>query len=221
LSGRGLCDELITRPEESYRLCCVFVCDLETSRMGAPYIYDINHLRVNQSSDTGRKIKNSVISQHKVLRQYKKQILLPANVLRYTSFPSSPASSISSSSSSSFFSLARRSIFGSRPTRRRGFETIKFLRSFRVKHMPNLQNGNPGYLSFFRHIILCLPLVVLPAARLPPTQFCSLYTIQLQISHLCLRQKPTKKLRYLKNGNINKQERQFFQAIKTGNVCIT
>jgi len=38
LSGRGLCDELITRPEESYRLCCV-VCDLETSRTGAPYIY--------------------------------------------------------------------------------------------------------------------------------------------------------------------------------------
>ena len=55
LSGRGLCDELITRPEESYRLCCVVVCDLETSRMGAPYmciyiyiyIYDISSLRVN------------------------------------------------------------------------------------------------------------------------------------------------------------------------------
>jgi len=31
LSGRGLCDELITRPEESYRLCCVVVCDLEIS----------------------------------------------------------------------------------------------------------------------------------------------------------------------------------------------
>ena len=31
LSGRGLCDELITRPEESYRLRCVVVCDLETS----------------------------------------------------------------------------------------------------------------------------------------------------------------------------------------------
>jgi hypothetical protein len=28
-SGRGLCDELITRPEESYRLLCVVVCDLE------------------------------------------------------------------------------------------------------------------------------------------------------------------------------------------------
>ena len=31
LSGRGLCDELITRPEESYRLWCVVECDLETS----------------------------------------------------------------------------------------------------------------------------------------------------------------------------------------------
>jgi len=29
LSGRGLCDELITRPEESYRLWYVVVCDLE------------------------------------------------------------------------------------------------------------------------------------------------------------------------------------------------
>ena len=33
LSGRGLCDELITRPGESYRLWCIVVCDLETSRM--------------------------------------------------------------------------------------------------------------------------------------------------------------------------------------------
>ena len=47
LSGRGLCDELITRPEEFCRLCCVVVCDLETSRMGAPYIYDISSLRLN------------------------------------------------------------------------------------------------------------------------------------------------------------------------------
>jgi hypothetical protein len=29
LSGRGLCNELITRPEKSYRLWCVVVCDLE------------------------------------------------------------------------------------------------------------------------------------------------------------------------------------------------
>ena len=33
LSGRGLCDGLITRPEESYRLWRVVVCDQETSRM--------------------------------------------------------------------------------------------------------------------------------------------------------------------------------------------
>jgi hypothetical protein len=32
-SGRGLCDGLITRPEESYRLWRVVVCDQETSNM--------------------------------------------------------------------------------------------------------------------------------------------------------------------------------------------
>jgi len=32
LSGRGLCGGLITRPEESYRLWRVVVCDLETSK---------------------------------------------------------------------------------------------------------------------------------------------------------------------------------------------
>ena len=37
LSGRGPCDELITRPEESYRLRCVIVCDLETSLMRRPW----------------------------------------------------------------------------------------------------------------------------------------------------------------------------------------
>ena len=56
LSGRGLCDELIIRPEDSYRLCCVVVCDLETSSIGAPYIYiyiyiyDISNLRVKQGT---------------------------------------------------------------------------------------------------------------------------------------------------------------------------
>jgi len=37
LSGRGPCDELITRPEESYRLWPVVVCDLETSIMRRPW----------------------------------------------------------------------------------------------------------------------------------------------------------------------------------------
>ena len=33
LSSRGLRGELITRPEESYRLCSIVGCDIETSRM--------------------------------------------------------------------------------------------------------------------------------------------------------------------------------------------
>jgi hypothetical protein len=37
LSGRGLCDGLITRPEKSYRLWCVFMCDLETWWMRRPW----------------------------------------------------------------------------------------------------------------------------------------------------------------------------------------
>jgi hypothetical protein len=36
LSGRGLRDELITLPEESYRMWCI-VCDLATSRMRRPW----------------------------------------------------------------------------------------------------------------------------------------------------------------------------------------
>ena len=66
LSGRDLCDEVITRPEESYRLWCVVVCDLETSRIGAPYIYiyvyiciyiyDISSLRFNVGFGTNIKV---------------------------------------------------------------------------------------------------------------------------------------------------------------------
>ena len=37
LSGRGLCDGLITRPEGYYQQWCVVVCDLETSRMRRPW----------------------------------------------------------------------------------------------------------------------------------------------------------------------------------------
>jgi hypothetical protein len=37
LSGRGLCSELITRPEESYPLWCVVVCDLEISWIRRPW----------------------------------------------------------------------------------------------------------------------------------------------------------------------------------------
>jgi hypothetical protein len=37
VSGRGLCDELITRSEASFWLWCIVVCNLETSRMRRPW----------------------------------------------------------------------------------------------------------------------------------------------------------------------------------------
>ena len=37
LSGRGLCDELITRPEKPYGMWCVVVCDLETCWRRRPW----------------------------------------------------------------------------------------------------------------------------------------------------------------------------------------
>jgi hypothetical protein len=37
LSGRSLCNKLITYPEESCRLWCVIVCDLETLWMRRPW----------------------------------------------------------------------------------------------------------------------------------------------------------------------------------------
>jgi hypothetical protein len=36
LSGRGQCDDPSTRPEESYRLRCAAVCDLDTSPIAGP-----------------------------------------------------------------------------------------------------------------------------------------------------------------------------------------
>ena len=49
LSGRGLCEELITRPEESYRLWCVVVWSRNIKNMRSIYIYiyDISNLMVN------------------------------------------------------------------------------------------------------------------------------------------------------------------------------
>jgi hypothetical protein len=62
VSGRSLCDELITRPEDSYRLCCVVVCDLETLRMGAPYIYYISRLKVNDLNPYPANVEKMVSS---------------------------------------------------------------------------------------------------------------------------------------------------------------
>ena len=69
LSGRGLCDELITRPEEFYLLWCVVMCDLENlkneetmTRVGSQrhskkkkYIFRTNIFpdRMNKCNKTG------------------------------------------------------------------------------------------------------------------------------------------------------------------------
>ena len=44
LLGRGLCDELITRQEESYRLWRVAVCDHENSNEEAKAEDDLNKI---------------------------------------------------------------------------------------------------------------------------------------------------------------------------------
>jgi len=50
LSGRGLCDELITSPEESYRLWCIVVCDLENLMNEELYPINVTELNIG---DTG------------------------------------------------------------------------------------------------------------------------------------------------------------------------
>ena len=55
LSGRGLCDGPIPRPEEPYRLWCVIVCDLETSSMRWPWLA-LGLLRQQQTAPIGPSI---------------------------------------------------------------------------------------------------------------------------------------------------------------------
>ena len=50
LSGRGLCDQLITCPEESYRLWCVVVCDLENLMNEEPYPNYVIELNIGDTS---------------------------------------------------------------------------------------------------------------------------------------------------------------------------
>ena len=60
LSGRGLRDELITRPEESYRLWCVVVCDLETTKI----LVNEEEVKVDQGAIAPRereREKNTII----------------------------------------------------------------------------------------------------------------------------------------------------------------
>ena len=53
LSGRGLCDGLITRPEESYRLWCVAVCGIETWSMRSQTSFNCDWTYINRRYITG------------------------------------------------------------------------------------------------------------------------------------------------------------------------
>ena len=65
-AGERPAAELITRPEESYRLWCVVVCDLETWRIGAPYIYiyDISSLRVKLHATAALCVREGTLPWH-------------------------------------------------------------------------------------------------------------------------------------------------------------
>jgi len=74
LSGRGLCDELITRPEESYRPCCVVVCDLENlvneeamTRVGSQSHRKKKYIYIYFFSDTGNAKKCNFLNSYDIL----------------------------------------------------------------------------------------------------------------------------------------------------------
>ena len=58
LSGRGLCEGLITRPEESYRLWRVVVCDQETSNEEAKARYRVVKIQPKWVVTPGKQKKN-------------------------------------------------------------------------------------------------------------------------------------------------------------------
>jgi len=43
------------------------VCDLETSRIGAPYIYDISSLRVKTQSNDGQSVNKTTASSNTIV----------------------------------------------------------------------------------------------------------------------------------------------------------
>jgi hypothetical protein len=76
LSGRGLCDDLITRQEESYRLWCVVLCDLETAWMRRPWPTRgcRNKNKQTKNSLSRNKFCTTWISGHSVIYAYHQRI---------------------------------------------------------------------------------------------------------------------------------------------------
>ena len=63
LSGRGLCDELITHPEESYRMSCVVVYDLEISWIRRLWLTGGCRAKKKQTKHFGLIIPNSQVNK--------------------------------------------------------------------------------------------------------------------------------------------------------------
>jgi len=77
LSGRGLCDGLITYPEKPYRPLCVVVCDLETSRMRRPWP------ALGRSATVGTRIINMILKNFSSLKTMKIYNVLALLTLLY------------------------------------------------------------------------------------------------------------------------------------------
>jgi len=79
LSGRGLCDGLITPPEESYRLWSVVVCDQETSKTRrlkpATGLWKIQPQRVVTPGKQTNSTSGSAVSRDVALSEAKTALL--------------------------------------------------------------------------------------------------------------------------------------------------
>ena len=70
LSGRDLCDELITRPQESYRLRCVVVGDLENLKNEEAMT------RVGSQCHSKRKVSGLYVSLYRLMKIMKDKVSL-------------------------------------------------------------------------------------------------------------------------------------------------
>ena len=80
LSGRGLCDGLITRPEKSYRLWRVVVCDQETSNEEAKARYGAVENTATKGCDAKKQTNKSILL--KMYRYYAVLIFHNFNMLK-------------------------------------------------------------------------------------------------------------------------------------------
>jgi len=82
LSGRGLCDELITRPEKSYRLWRVVVCDLETTKEEAKSPLKGCEYKPTMDCEAERKKTYTHIRYYNVAMRFKINILYQRELFR-------------------------------------------------------------------------------------------------------------------------------------------